>query len=116
MRCTFWKERLEQYYNALESPGQALEVFRLQKIPQSTQTFKLSLANDVLMQVKLEEVPDPALQKSRPRWIRARTTGRYSTSRAYTFGAKSVTNFETDGERRVSGAASSALSSPMSRR
>ncbi|CAN5969533.1 unnamed protein product [Sphagnum jensenii] len=68
------------------------------------------------MQVKLEEVPDPALQKSRPRWIRARTTGRCSTSWAYTFGSKSVTNFETDEKHRVSGVASNALSSPMSHR
>jgi hypothetical protein len=68
------------------------------------------------MQVKLEEVPDPALQKYRPRWIRAPTAGRCSTSRAYTFGSKSVTNFETDRESRASGAASKALSSPMSRR
>lgn len=96
--------------------GSSTGSFSLTKNSSKHKPYKLSLANDVLMQVKLEEVPDPALQKSRPRWIRARTTGRCSTSRAYTFGSKSVTNFETDGKRRVSGAASNALSSPMSRR
>jgi hypothetical protein len=56
--------------------GSSTGSFSLTKNSSKHKPYKLSLANDVLMQVKLEEVPDPALQKSRPRWIRARTTGR----------------------------------------